>query len=140
VRVSLISVALAIVGACTPGPPNPLVPFQTRASCSGADSDSLLSVKRAARDSLNEPRMLRAGRQIFPAEVRQSGEDGWIRVEFLVAPDGTVDPCRVRVLGYSHSAFIDPGVAMLLDSEFAAPEHQTYMQLTINWRVLGNGP
>jgi hypothetical protein len=67
--------------------------------------------------------------------MRASGIDGRITLGFIVGTDGTVDPCTIRVLDYSDAAFIDSGVAMVLESQFSHPSRATYVQQTINWRV-----
>ena len=79
--------------------------------------------------------MLHSGNEIYPAGREATGTAAWVRVAFLVRPDGTPDPCSIRVQGSSDKAFEQPGMAMILNSRFSRPPRPTYVEQIIRWQV-----
>ena len=127
-----------VLFGCTPGVSVPVVPVRAQAiTCSQQAADSELAALSAQPSLPDDFRLLQPGRQRFPSSRPDAGTESWITVQYIVRPDGMVDPCTIRVLAYSDKALIDPGVEMLVESTFTKPPYAVKLQQTIWWRVAG---
>jgi hypothetical protein len=133
------SFVITIALGCTSGFQVPLVPERAQAiTCFQPAADSELAALTSQPDSPSDLRLLSAGNLRFPRGRRTPGSSNWITVQYIVRPDGRVDPCTVRVLAYSDSEFIDPGVDMVIESTFTMPPRAVKLQQTITWQVGGS--
>ena len=114
---------------------DPIVPLRAQApGCSRSISDSTLARLRSGFDSTaGSVHMLRAGQQRRPPGFRE----GSVTFEYIVLTDGRIDPCSIRIVNFTDEAFIDPGVDMLLESEFSKPDQPAYVRQWLRWEVRG---
>ena len=136
---SLVAVAgIALTLACASSGQSPSsTPALVATTCPAWQADSLLAhYQHLGETGTTLPRMLHPGAQIYPPEMEATGTPGWARIAFLVRPDGTADPCALRVLEASNDAFKAPGVTMILNSRFSTPPRPTYAEQILRWQVI----
>ena len=134
--VAMAGIVLMLACASSGQAPSPTA-GRVATTCPAWQADSLLAYYHDLGDSgTTHPRMLHPGAQVYPAEMEATGTPGWARIAFLIRPDGTADPCALRVLEVSDDAFKTPGVTMILNSRFSRPSRPTYAEQILRWQVI----
>ncbi len=98
-------------GALEPGPAG-VFDFEVESGAALVDLFEL--------DELDEvPRLLRAGRVDYPAQLRRSGVEGFVQLVVVIRRDGGVEV--TEVVESSHRAFVAPAVRGAESSRFTPP-------------------
>jgi protein TonB len=64
------------------------------------------------------PEPIRIPTPQYPAELRQREVPGRVRLEFVVGPDGRVEPGSIRVLSVTHGDFARAAIAAMKDAQY----------------------
>ncbi len=54
----------------------------------------------------------------YPEILRRANMTGWVLLEFVIRPNGTVDGSSIRVLDSTHKGFESPAIQAVADSRF----------------------
>jgi hypothetical protein len=57
---------------------------------------------------VTRPNLRQAPILYFPSAARRQGQQGWVALQFVIAPDGTTEPNSILVLEASDTAFVLP--------------------------------
>ena len=106
--------ALLLTLACHPGAPTPARPdqiTQSAAECHFTMPDS--SAIYAEKDTDDAAILIQAGTMRYPDDMRQSGQDGWVMVHYVVNSRGRAVPASIAIDSASNPAFIQPAFELL---------------------------
>jgi outer membrane biosynthesis protein TonB len=115
------SVALLLLGSAASAPLNAQRAAPPELLSCSADRSPVYGVGDSVADSLRvdqPPAPLSGIRPAYPAELRQSPEDGFVLVEFVVETSGRIDLCSFKVIEASNSAFVPTTREALLPIRF----------------------
>jgi TonB family protein len=91
---------------------------------------------------LNEARMRRTWRSLYPDSLTSRGVEGEVVASFIVNTDGSVDPASIHMVSVSHPLFRDPTALGVLELRFSPARQRgrpvrVRVQLPIRWRLSG---
>lgn len=106
----------------------------------GGDGTYVAAVVDKRAELLNRSDIARTLQRLYPPLLRDQGVSGQVVVQFVVTPQGRIDPSSVRIISASHDAFVGPTREVLGQFRFSAAEVngnrvRMLTQIPVTWQV-----
>lgn len=138
-RPLLLITAMGLAAAgCSSGAPMPPGPAHSPAVSAAECHYSLDDTTRVYAETEVEPapRMLSAGPQEYPAELRGRGIQGWVILHFIIDASGSPVAASITADTSSEPAFVPAAAALVMGSRFQAGAFLgRAVPVCVKWRV-----